>query len=344
MHDFDPNDIGNTNNTIFGLPYDTDSAKVIFLPVPWEVTVSYNQGTAKAPQSIFNASFQVDLYDPFKKNAWSTGYAMADVPKEIVSLNKKLKVISSEIVSALASGTNAAHSPELRKKIAQVNSGCAEMNEWVKKETKKYLNKNKLIAVVGGEHSVPLGLLQSLSDIHKSFGILQIDAHADLREAYEGFTFSHASIMFNALKIPQIKKIVQIGIRDYCQDEMDMIEGSKQLIKTFFDRDIKASLFEGETWKSICTKIIDELPEKVYISFDVDGLDPKLCPCTGTPVPGGFELQEIFYLFEMIANAGKKIIGFDVCETGFSKNEWDENVAARILYRLANIMSKTNNI
>lgn len=344
MHDFDPNATGNTNNNIFGLPFDTDSAKLIFLPVPWEVTVSYNQGTAKAPQSIFDASFQVDLYDPFKENAWSTGYAMADIPKEIITKNKKLKIISSEIVSSLSSGNDIADHPELSKKLALVNSGCAEMNEWVKKETKKYLSKNKLITVIGGEHSVPLGFLQSLAEINSSFGILQIDAHADLRNTYEGFTYSHASIMFNVLKIQQVEKLVQIGIRDYCQDELDLINGNKQRIKTFFDRDIKASIYEGETWKNICKRITDELPEKVYISFDVDGLDPKLCPCTGTPVPGGFEVHEIFYLFEMITNSGRKIIGFDLCETGFSDSEWDANVAARILYKLANIMSKSNNI
>lgn len=344
MQDFDPNSIGNKNNNIFGLPYDINTAKVIFLPVPWEVTVSYNDGTAEAPLSIFDASFQVDLFDPFKENAWETGYAMAEHPDDIFEKNKKLKSISFEILAALELGDDITTSHNLSKRLALVNKGCQEMNEWVKNETKKLLDKDKLIGIIGGEHSAPLGFLYSLSEKHNDFGILQIDAHADLREAYEGFTYSHASVMFNALKIPQVGKLVQLGIRDYCQDEYDYISRNPQRIKTFFDRDIRASMFSGESWKDICKKISNELPEKVYISFDVDGLDPKLCPCTGTPVPGGFDLQELFYLFEMLAGSGKKIIGFDLCETGASDNEWDENVAARILYKLANVMSKSNNI
>lgn len=344
MQDFDPNSIGNKNNNIFGLPFDTESAKVIFLPVPWEVTVSYNDGTAEAPLCIFDASFQVDLFDPFKEHAWETGYAIAEHSEDIFEKNKKLKSISFEILAALELGDDISTSQNLSKRLAFVNNGCRELNEWVKNETKKLLDKNKFVGIIGGEHSVPLGFLYSLAEKNNNFGILQIDAHADLRQAYEGFTYSHASVMFNAMKIPQVEKLVQVGIRDYCQEEYDFICKNNQRIKTFFDRDVKASIYNGESWKSICEKIINELPEKVYISFDVDGLDPKLCPCTGTPVPGGFELQELFYLFEMLVSSGKKIIGFDLCETGASDNEWDENVAARILYKLANVISKSNNI
>ncbi|HNW98037.1 MAG TPA: agmatinase family protein [Bacteroidales bacterium] len=343
MNDFNPNDIGNINNNIFGLPYDTNSANIVFVPVPWDVTVSYNDGTAHAPEAIFNASFQVDLFDPIKKDAWKTGYAMTNIPKEIISKNKKLKQLSSSIIESLASGENISTSV-IQKKLNIVNQGCSELNEWVAKETKKYISKNKLVGIIGGDHSSPLGFIKSLSGKHSDFGILQIDAHADLRDAYEGFTYSHASIMFNALKIPQVKKLVQLGIRDYCEDEHNLIQKNKKRIKTFFDRDINGKKFKGISWEKICKEIISELPDKIYISFDIDGLDPKLCPCTGTPVPGGFDIHEIFYLFEMLVSSKKKIIGFDLCETGISKNEWDANVAARVLFKLANIMSKSNNL
>jgi agmatinase len=147
--------------------------------------------------------------------------------------------------------------------------------------------------------------------------------------------------MFNATKISQISKLVQIGIRDYCEDEFNLIKNSNKKIKTFFDKDIKRVLFEGGTWKSIAENIINELPQNVYISFDIDGLDPKLCPNTGTPVPGGLELEQVFYLFEKIAESGKKIIGFDLNEVGTNETEWDESVAARIIYKLSNITAKT---
>ena len=341
MTDFNPNDIGNINNNIFGLPTNEENAQMIFIPVPWDVTVSYSAGTAKAPEAIFDASFQVDLFDPFKENAWETAYAMSPVSLEIKNKNDSFKFYSHNVISHLAKGDDP---KEIQDSISIVNKGCSELNLWIKDKTKDYIDKNKFVAIIGGDHSVPLGFMQTLADKYDDFGIFQIDAHADLRNAYEGFEFSHASIMFNALKIPQIKKLVQLGIRDYCQEEYDLILNSNDRIKTFFDRDIKKEMYEGSSWKNICDKIICELPENIYISFDIDGLDPKLCPNTGTPVQGGLEVEQVFYLFEQIILSGKKLIGFDLCEVAPGEDEWDANVGARILYRLANIMAKSNGI
>jgi len=342
MNNFNPNDIGNINNNIFGLPTNEIDARLIFIPVPWDVTVSYGGGTSKAPEAIFNASFQVDLFDPFKENAWETNYAMLPVSNTLIEKNDNLKIYSRKIISQLASGNI---SDDLDQSITLINKGCAELNEWVKKTTDFYLNQNKMVAILGGDHSVPLGFIQSLAKRYANFSILQIDAHADLRNAYEGFEFSHASIMFNTLKIPQVKKLVQLGVRDYCQEESDYIQQSSGRIKTFFDRNIKKDFYEGGSWKSVCHSIIQELSENVYISFDIDGLDPKLCPNTGTPVAGGVDTEQVFYLFEQLVLSGKKIIGFDLCEVSPSEeNEWDANVGARILYRLSNIMTKSNGI
>ena len=142
--------------------------------------------------------------------------------------------------------------------------------------------------------------------------------------------------MYNAIKLPQISKLVQIGIRDYCQDEFDLINADKR-IKTFFDRDIKHNQYEGKNWSEICDSIIKELPQKVYLSIDIDGFDPKLCPNTGTPVPGGFEMEQIIYLAEKLVSSKRNIIGFDVNEVAPGKDEWDANVGARLLYRVANL-------
>jgi agmatinase len=203
------------------------------------------------------------------------------------------------------------------------------------------MDQNKIVALLGGDHSTPLGLMQALAEKHSSFGILHIDAHADLREAYEGFEYSHASIMFNAIKIPQITHLVQVGIRDYCEAELRLIKSDNR-ISAFFDRDIKHRQFEGTTWASICDQIIDVLPKKVYLSFDIDGLDPKLCPNTGTPVPGGLELEQSIYLVEKLVYSGRTIIGFDLNEVAPGKDEWDANVGARLLYRLANMCLVSN--
>jgi len=218
------------------------------------------------------------------------------------------------------------------------------MNAWVKKRCLHFLNQNKTVGLLGGDHSTPLGMMQALAEKFGDFGILQIDAHADLRNAYEGFEFSHASIMFNALKIKEVKKLVQVGIRDYCDEELQLINNSNKRVVTFFDRDIKHQQFIGETWNEICDKIIANLPDKIYLSFDIDGLDPKLCPHTGTPVAGGFEVEQVLFLLEKVVKAGKKIIAFDLNEVapGPDGDEWDANVAARLLYRIANLVAHSN--
>jgi agmatinase len=196
---------------------------------------------------------------------------------------------------------------------------------------------------LGGDHSTPLGFLKALAEKNTEFGILQIDSHCDLRKSYADFKYSHASIMHNALEdIPQIKKLVQIGIRDYCEEECDYLLANKNRIVIYPDKDLKERKFEGENWSTIVDEIIKQLPDKVYISFDIDGLDPKLCRMTGSPVPGGFEMEEIFYLLKKIVKSGRKLIGFDLSEVGISRDGWDENVGARVLFKLCNLMIMAN--
>ena len=164
-----------------------------------------------------------------------------------------------------------------------------------------------------------------------------------MRVAYEGFIYSHASVMYNALnEIPQIVKLVQVGIRDFSHGELEYASENSSRIISFFDRDIKERMYEGETWKQIVDIIVFSLPDHIYISFDVDGLDPKLCPNTGTPVQSGLEIEQVYYMFKAILKSGKKIIGFDLNETGISETDWDANVSARILFKLCNLLIASN--
>jgi agmatinase len=229
----------------------------------------------------------------------------------------------------------------MNKSLKDINEGSNFLNNWVFDQTKQILAKNKFVVLVGGDHSTSFGYIKALAEKHQTFGILQIDAHCDLRKAYENFTYSHASIMYNVLnEIPQVTKLVQVGVRDYCEEESIFIKDNENKITVFFDKNIKEAMFEGTTWKTIVDEIIASLPEKIYLSFDIDGLDPKLCPNTGTPVPGGFEAEQILYLFRKVKEAGKEIIGFDLVETGVSEQDWDSNVAARILFRMCNMIVK----
>jgi agmatinase len=337
LGDYDPSDVGRVNGNLFGLPFDNESAGTIVFGVPWEVTVSYRPGTALAPQQILDASPQLDLYDFDNPQGWKTGIYMPPIDLDILAKNNYYRQQAALIIDRLERGKSLAEEPNLIPVLAEINRSGADLNRWLRDCTQAAMQAGKKIGVIGGDHSVPLGFMQALADRYPDYGILHIDAHSDLRDAYEGFEFSHASIMFNALKIPQISKLVQVGIRDVSQVEIDTIAQSQGRIIAYYDSLVKQQLFADTTWMSICQDAIAHLPQQVYISFDADGLDPKLCPETGTPVPGGLELEQAFCLCREVVRSGREIIGFDVCEVGNA--EWDANVGARIVYKLINLMN-----
>lgn len=340
---FDPNSVGNPDNNIFGLPFSEEEARLVILPIPWEVTVSYNAGTARAPDNIFKASLQVDLFDPEIKDAWKEGFYMRRPDKKILTKSDYLRKEAELYINYISHGEKVEDNKFMGKTMKEINSGSKFLNDWVYEQTKELLEQGKLVALLGGDHSTPFGYFKAIAEKYPEFGILQIDAHCDLRAAYEGFVYSHASIMYNAIEeIPELKKLVQVGIRDFCEEELNYIKASNGRIKTLFDRDIKERQYEGENWKNIVDEIINELPQHVYLSFDIDGLDPKLCPHTGTPVHGGFQTDQIYYLIKKMLQSGKHLIGFDLNEVGVSHDEWDENVGARILYKLCSYLVASN--
>lgn len=338
VKNFDPNGVGQ-QGTLFGLPFSPENAELIIIPVPFEVTVSYSAGTARGPVAIRDASTQVDLLDGDIYEAWKLGIAMLPLSPDLALESEKAREIASSYIAWLEAGEPEDMRSEMNDIPAEIDQLSVKMMDWVNETAREWREKGKLVAVLGGDHSTPLGLINALAEEHPDFGILQIDAHMDLRESYEGFEYSHASIMFNALKNKNISRLVQAGIRDYCDSEEAIVNESNGRIVTIYDRDIKEQLYEGNNWKSQCESIATHLPEKIYISFDIDGLDPKLCPHTGTPVPGGFEFAEAMYLIKTLVKAGKKIIGFDLCEVAPGEDDWDGNVGARALYKLCNLMA-----
>jgi len=335
ISNFDPNDSGSLYHGIFGLPFNVEESKVVLVPVPWEATVSYGEGAIEGPKAILDASQQVDLYDPLNPDGWKVGIAMQDIPSSIYFKSKQVR----EKTLKYLDGYN-------EKKIdsnlqQEINADCSDLNDYVEEVTDKLLKDDKIVGLVGGDHSTPLGYMKALSKKYKDFGILHIDAHADLREAYLGLEYSHASIFFNALKIKNISKLVQVGIRDFCNQENDLIKKEQKRISSFTDYEIKKDIFCGKTLKKKFSEIIKELPENVYVSFDIDGLVPYLSPSTGTPVIGGFTVDEIVFLLEELISKGKKIIGFDLCEVAPGKDQWDGNVGARVLYKLCLLTLKS---
>ena len=334
---FNPSENGLRDHGIFGLPFLEAESEIVIVPVPWEATVSYLTGTAKGPEAILNASQQLDLYDPIFPEAWKIGMAMQEIPPDIFYKNKQVREKTEKYLGLYFDGQVDLVLQE------EINNSCRLIHDIVKDSTLKLLNEGKIVGVVGGDHSVTLGYLEALSEKYKSFGILQIDAHSDLRKAYEGLEYSHASIFYNALKIKNINHLVQIGVRDFCEDEHILINKESNRITVFSDYEIRRSIFEGSTWSKVCDNIIKKLPKEVYISFDIDGLKPYLCTNTGTPAPGGFTVEELIYLFEKIIASKRKIIGFDLCEvTPEKEGEWNGNVGARILYKLCILAAKSS--
>jgi agmatinase len=333
---FDPNAAASADSGIFGLPFDEKEATLVFLPVPWEATTSYGGGTSGGPAAILEASKQVDLFDLEVTRPYEAGLHMLAESAEIRALGEKAKADARLVIEAAGvTGGDA----RLEAALARVNQAGDQLNDYVYGEIKRLLQAGKIAALVGGDHSTPFGAFKAVGERHPGFGILHFDAHSDTREAYEGFTWSHASIMHNALtRLPSIGKLVQVGIRDLCEQEMGFIRSQGTRMETFFDRDVQRRKLEGESFARIASQIVASLPMEVWVSFDIDGLDPRYCPNTGTPVPGGLEFAEALYLLSAVVRSGRKIIGFDVNEVApdpAGENEWDANVGARLLYKLS---------
>ena len=336
MLDFDPNAPPDADSGVFGLPHQEKDAALVLLPVPWEATTSYGGGTSKGPAAILAASGQVDIFDGDVIKPYVPGIFMRPESKEVRAWNKTAKAAAQKVIQV---GGNIAGRKDLQKALQTANELGGKLNEWVRRESKALMEAGKIVGVVGGDHSVPYGAFQAAAETHGKFGLLHFDAHSDTRVAYEGFTWSHASIMYNAMEnIPQISKIVQVGIRDYCEQEHEFLLALGGSAQVFFDRDLAARRFSGEAWAKTANDIVAALPEKVWVTFDIDGLDPRFCPHTGTPVPGGLEFSEVNYLLGALAKSGRTIIGFDLVEVAPApggKDEWDANVGMRLLYKLA---------
>jgi len=341
--DFDPNAASNPSNNIYGFPTTEEDARLVILPVPWEVTVSYNAGTARASEHIQKASMQVDIFDLDYPDTWKKGFYMRPADKKILMKSDYLRKEAELYIAYISRGEDLKKNSFMCKSLKDINEGGAFLNEWVYEQTKGLMNRNKLVALLGGDHSISLGYFKAIAEKHGDFGILQIDAHCDLRKCYEDFDYSHASIMYNALEeIPQINKLVQVGVRDYSESEWDYVKASNNRVVTFFDKDIKRKQFEGGNWKHIAEDIVNQLPQKIFLSFDIDGLDPKLCPSSGTPVHGGFETEAVYYLLRKMLESGRQLLGFDLVEVGTGENDWDSNVGARVLLKLCNLLASAN--
>lgn len=331
---FDPDKNFSKNNGIFGLPKDENNAALLIIPVPWDVTTSYREGTAYAPEAILEASYQIDLFDTQLPDEWEKGIFYAPFEDWIMDLNSFERRKSKTIIDHLENSDEPLPD-RLKRAQDEVNEACVQMNSYVSAKVNKCLAFGKIPALLGGEHSISFSAIAEVAKKYPGLGILQFDAHADLRQHYLDFQFSHASVMRNVLEnVPEMGKLVQVGVRDLCNDEAHFAASSDK-IETFYNTIMTERMFEGETWKTITDEIVAALPQQVYITFDIDAFKPSLCPHTGTPVPEGLTFEQAVYVVKKLVKSGRHIVGFDLVEVAPDhENQWDETVGCRLLYQL----------
>jgi agmatinase len=336
MTPFDPDAAALSGSGIFGLTSLREDSQVVLLPVPFAATVSYGGGAEKGPEAILAASHQVDLYDWHFGRIYERGIHWQPSDPKVAAAHGPAREAAMTI---MASESAPADPVGLRV----VDKAGELVNESLGGQVAPLLDEGRIVGVVGGDHSVPFAAIAAASE-RGPLGILHLDAHADLRKAYEGFTWSHASIMHNVLEhCPLVTRLVQVGIRDYSEGELRAIHESEGRIVTHFDADWHARKFSGEPFQKLVDEMLRALPERVWVSCDIDGLDPSLCPNTGTPVPGGLLFQEVAFVLSRLAASGRRIVGFDLVEVAPGQDEWDANVGARLLYKLCGASLRSAN-
>jgi agmatinase len=333
---FDPEGTFSKDSSIFGMPQNK-AAKLHLLPAAWEPTTSFKKGTVNGPKALFEATKQMDLYHPYFKKIYEKGIYWNDGLLEITEiLNNSATSYAEKVIKDIESCKGSKTSD-----LNFANISSDKFNNLIYQMSSEAINKNQVVGLVGGDHSCPFGLIKALNENYKeenSFAIVHIDAHFDFREAYQGFQHSHASIMHNVkTKIGNPPQIFQLGIRDFCESELKFANENATYL---LDQEMQTKLFSGKSFNQILESLFNELPENIYISFDIDGLSPEYCPNTGTPVPGGLSYNQATHMVEWLHGKGHKLIGFDLVEISPDTKQnpgegLDEVIGSRILYALS---------
>jgi len=329
---FDPDGAAPPDSGIFGLPHTREQSRVLLLPVPFDATTSYGAGTARGPEAIRDASRQVDLCDAHFGRVHEHGIFLENPGPEIQDLSVRARALAEPIIE------RGGAEPSDGSVVEEIDAACEWVRSLVRQRVQAVLEEGKIPGLIGGEHSVSLGAIEACAEAAGPLGVLQIDAHLDLREAYEGFRHSHASIVHNVLReAPWVERVVQVGVRDFSEGEWEARDTHAGRVLTLLDVDYHRWVAEGNPKLKLLRETLGALPDAVYVTFDIDGLDPSLCPNTGTPVPGGLSFNDAALLLQELHDSGRRVVGFDLVEVApgpDANDEWDANVGARVLYKL----------
>lgn len=272
-----------------------DDAQIVIVSAPYEHTVSYGRGTGRGPEAILEASHYVEFWDEeFRRE---------------LCFEKGIATIEP---------------------IDFGGAADADALAIIEEQVRGLLARDKFVVTLGGEHTISAAPIKAHLERYPELTVLQIDAHSDLRNEYEGTRFSHASVMARVLEFLPASSIVQAGIRAQCREEYELIE--REGINTFFGYEIRQGVY-GQSWKE---RVLDALGPEVYITFDIDGLDPSIMPSTGTPEPGGLLWDETIQLMKLIGKH-RRIVGFDVVELAPVPDvAWPDFLAAKLVSKMLN--------
>ncbi|WP_417871299.1 agmatinase [Winogradskyella sp.] len=272
--------------TYAGIPAEQsklDQSKIVLIPVPYDGTSTWQKGADKGPEAFLHASENMELYDiETDSEVYLQGIHLADAVTE--------------------------------------NASPEAMVEAVHQATKKFIKKNKFVTVFGGEHSISIGTIRAFNEMFEDLTVLHIDAHADLRESYEGSRCNHACAVYEA---SQTTNLIQVGIRS-----MDAIE------KTVMDEEKTYFAHEMAVDDNWMDSAIDQMTDNVFITFDLDAFDPSILPSTGTPEPGGLFYYETLEFLKQVFEE-KNVVGFDIVELCPNENEKSSDfLAAKLYYKM----------
>lgn len=337
---FDPEGF-RASSELFGLPFTVDTAEIIVIPVPWDVTSSLQGGACLGPSALLNASSHIELHENKIEDAWKMGIAMMPIDEGWVNKNNEARNFTEVYFNYLKGGDIQLSDKEIGIIVKNINALSENINEWVLQKSNEIIAEGKIPVVLGGDHSAPFGLMKAIAKKYDSFGVLQIGNKANLISKHQRFTHSHASVMFNVLRFEQLTKLVQLGLRDVNAPESDVISSDNRIVSVY-EYALATEHFEGMSWNVQTDRIISELPEQIYISLDINSLSPQLAGKSN--ISPWLTYHHLVYLFEKLALADKKIIAFDLCEVSGNQDSWHATIGARMLYSLSNITGVTHKL
>lgn len=316
----------------FGDSTSPADADLVIVSAPWSVTSDYGRGATYTPDAVIDASAESNLYDVESGFSAEGRVATVEIDYNIQELSEHL---GRDVERVVNRAFDAGALEYAKRKVKHINQGFAEMHSSVYKQTKHWVSKGKAVAVVGGDHSVSFGAIKAVAEHYKDVGVLFIDAHADFACSKKGFPYSHRSVARNVIEeISSVSRLVEVGVRDIDKSELDALLANEK-VELFLAEKVAGMRFEGESWGNICREMVEKLPQKVYVSLDIDALKIEFCTHTNTPVPGGMTFDEVVYLINCVVKSGRQIVGFDITEVVSNLDDkMDAIVAVRLLTKM----------